>query len=280
MSDEERQQEVNGDSNQEAMDIIQGIPDPLKQGLSEEPNTEVVKPNDNSNEEVWLIKDKFRNDDNGRDALTKAYRELQSEKDKISGEIKKQATELQPLRQMDEFLKENPKIVEKLAAEVEREQKGLQSPPKPEDYDVYDESVEGTSSYKWRQAQDEYLVRRGADRAVQELNKFKLDVARQEQIRKEDELLKTEFKLNREDIESYRSFLSSPDNVNHRNAIELWKMSNGNSNPNPPEQKPQQEAKPKQVSAAAVSGSSPRPAKAADKVVETVFNGIMGFNRK
>lgn len=153
-----------------------------------------------------MIKDKFRNDDNGRDALTKAYRELQSEKDKISGEIKKQATELQPLRQMDEFLKENPKIVEKLAAEVEREQKGLQSPPKPEDYDVYDESVEGTSSYKWRQAQDEYLVRRGADRAVQELNKFKLDVARQEQIRKEDELLKTEFKLNREDIESYRSF--------------------------------------------------------------------------
>ena len=142
MSDEERQQEVNGDSNQEAMDIIQGIPDPLKQGLSEEPNTEVVKPNDNSNEEAWLIKDKFRNDDNGRDALTKAYRELQSEKDKISGEIKKQATELQPLRQMDEFLKENPKIVEKLAAEVEREQKGLQSPPKPEDYDVYDESVD------------------------------------------------------------------------------------------------------------------------------------------
>lgn len=284
MSEAKEQEYVGGEGNNEAMEILESISEPNSPSgetaeAAPQPEQNTAEPVDSSQgEESWLIKDKFRNTDEGREALSKAYRELQSEKDKVSTKAQNQAAELEPLRQMDAFMRENPEFVRGLKEKVERDAKGLEPPQKPDDYDIFDESVEGTSSNQWRQKQDEYLIRRGSSEAMAKLDEFKTDIARKEQTRREDVELASTHGLSGQDIVEYRQWLADPNNVNHSNAVKLWKLSNGNdvaSSPGTNDVEP----KPKQVSAAAVSGASPKPAAKASKETEAVLEGIMQFNR-
>lgn len=286
MSETKEQTSVEGGGNLEVMQILESIGGPESPSgepgePDNQPTQETVKPDETSQgEESWLIKDKFRDSSEGREALTKAYRELQSEKDKVSSKIETQAAELEPLRRIDAFMRENPDFVQGLKEKVERDAKGLAPPEKPDDYDIFDESVEDSPSHKWRQEHDEYLVRRGSSQAMEKLEEFKVDIARSEQLVKENQELRDTHGLSDEEIGGYRQFLADPDNVNHANAVKLWRMSLGNDVAGSPQAEgAEDQTKRKQVSAAAVSGSSPKPARASDKETQDALDGIMQFNR-
>ena len=133
--------------------------------LSEEEITE----QEEAVEEVrkWLIDNKFEDSEEGRQKLADAYKNIQSAKDKAEGELREKSSKYEKLDKLDEWLKSNPKIVEMLQNEAEK-QEANGPPEKPEDYDLMEESVEGSASNLWRKEYDEWLIEQGAQKAMQQ----------------------------------------------------------------------------------------------------------------
>jgi hypothetical protein len=74
---------------------------------------EQSKVEENPKEEAeinWLIENKFRNDEEGREKLAESYKSMQSLKDKAEGTLKSQESEYERLKQLDQFLKDNPTV--------------------------------------------------------------------------------------------------------------------------------------------------------------------------
>ena len=242
-------------------------------------NNDNEEPNEQSKVEQWLIENKFANDEEGVQKLADAYKQLQSKSDKDRNEWANEKSKYEKLAQLDEFLSNNPDVVQKLTESVQEKQKDMNAPPvKPDDYDILDESIENSSSAKWRAEHDKWLISQGATQAMLEVEKLKSELSQSQAFDAETiELQK--MGLSDTDIVEYRQFMSDPNNVSQENLVEIWKTlskKGNNSKPEVAQQAPK--VKNKQNSAASVSGNAPQAIEPEEKAVDDFWKGIMEFN--
>ena len=242
-------------------------------------NNDNEEPNEQSQVEQWLIENKFANDEEGVQKLADAYKQLQSKSDKDRNEWANEKSKYEKLAQLDEFLSNNPDVVQKLTESVQEKQKDMNAPPvKPDDYDILDESIENSSSAKWRAEHDKWLISQGATQAMLEVEKLKSELSQSQAFDAETiELQK--MGLSDTDIVEYRQFMADPNNVSQENLVEIWKTlskKGNNSKPEVAQQAPK--VKNKQNSAASVSGNAPQAIEPEEKAVDDFWKGIMEFN--
>ena len=280
--DQKQQEETKSEDNLNMIDVL----DDFNQGSSEETQAEgsnvETQPEeaiDNTKEDVqWLIDNKFKNDDEGRENLAKSYRELQSKYDKDSNRSKEDQEKFDRLEKLDGFLQENPEVVKTMKEKVDTIAKAESGPPKkPEDYDILDESIDDTSSATWRGEYDNWLITQGQKAAKEELNAYRAELDAAKQQAKEVAELK-KMGLSDEEIPDYYNFVTADANLTTENLVKIYRYlkvdestaSSGTT---------QQPVPTKRTSAAAATGSTP-PAKNSDKKeVEQFWDGIMKFNR-
>jgi len=234
---------------------------------------------DNTKENVqWLIDSKFKDDEEGREKLAKSYRELQSKYDKDSNRSKEDQEKYERLEKLDGFLQENPEVVKTMKEKVDTIAKAESGPPKkPEDYDILDESIDDTSSAKWRGEYDNWLITQGQKAAKEELNSYKAELDAAKQQAEEVGKLK-EMGLSDEEIPDYYNFVTSDANLTTENLVKIYRYLKVDDS-NTDSSTTQQPVPTKRTSAAAATGSTP-PAKSNDKKeVEQFWDGIMKFNR-
>ena len=247
MSDEKKVQktEESGSDNQnDVMEALEDFNNPVKESGSDEVETKGAEPEVKSQPEEssevkdnpekvdespsdWLIDNKFRNDEDGRQSLADSYKNMQSMKDKAEQELKSQSGDYDRLKQLDEFLKENPNVVDALREEVTKVAKDDNaSPVKPEDYDILDEQIDGTTSQKWRAGYDEWLIEQGARKAMQYVDDVRHQDAEQVSFQAEVDQLKS-LGMTDAEIEGYYGWMKDPENVTTANKVKIYKLLNG-----------------------------------------------------
>jgi|TARA_R100001198_G_scaffold55395_1_gene31390 hypothetical protein len=250
--------------------------------LSEEEITE----QEEAVEEVrkWLIDNKFEDSEEGRQKLADAYKNIQSAKDKAEGELREKSSKYEKLDKLDEWLKSNPKIVEMLQNEAEK-QEANGPPEKPEDYDLMEESVEGSASNLWRKEYDEWLIEQGAQKAMQQFE----TVRQKENAVKAQEAEINELKslgMTDDEIKSFYGFMQSPDNVTTSNMVKVWKVLSGKEKENAEASSDNKTKDSKKVlemekvqSGASVEGKPTPAKKPQDKELDDFMKGIMQFSK-
>ena len=231
--------------------------------------------------EGWLIENKFRDDEEGRSKLAESYRSLQGEKDKLSNEYREKEEKYKQLDQLDSFLRANPDVVADLRGNIEEKTSQEKAPVKPDDYDPYEESIEGSESYKYRQAYDKYLVQQGANEARKELDGFRQEMQAKEAVEAEQQVLHN-LGLNESEIQEYRDFINDPNVVTPENLVNIWRIMSKqrNTENTAPGNAPQtqSEGSSGRTSLASVSGVTPSPLKSSTKEVNEFMDGIMQFS--
>lgn len=244
-------------------------------------NTEVEesKSEEKGESKSWLIDNKFSNDEEGAKKLATAYKELQSLRDKENASPDKER--FKKFKQLDKIIKQNPSVANAMQDELERLANNQNSAPeKPEDYDILDEGIEGTESYKWRAAYDKYLVDMGRNAAKEEVDALRHEMA-QKQAAQARILKLREKGLSDDDIKDYHMFMTDKKNLNDDTLVDVWKILTGKKDMATSNQEtPISNAEPKRVTAAAVTGSAPEQAKPETKAKEEFWNGIMKSARK
>jgi|TARA_R100001086_G_C11820623_1_gene253998 hypothetical protein len=250
--------------------------------LSEEEITE----QEEAVEEVrkWLIDNKFEDSEEGRQKLADAYKNIQSAKDKAEGELREKSSKYEKLDKLDEWLKSNPKIVEMLQNEAEK-QEANGPPEKPEDYDLMEESVQGSPSNLWRKEYDEWLIEQGAKKAMQQFE----TVRQKENAVKAQEAEINELKslgMTDDEIKSFYGFMQSPDNVTTSNMVKVWKVLSGKEKENAETSSDNKTKDSKKVlemekvqSGASVEGKPTPAKKPQDKELDDFMKGIMQFSK-
>ena len=243
-----------------------GTPGSVGEGTTEEEREEAIS---------WLIDNKFKDDDTGKTALATAYKELQSKTDKERNEYSDQAKKYEQLDKLDGYLRENPDVVKSLSERIKRD--ANDPPPKPEDYDILDEQIDGSASAEWRKQNDQYLINRGAMAAKQEIGQFKQEMHAREQQEAEVAELKG-LGLNDSDIENFNSFMSDNNNLNNKNLVKIWKFLSQENSGNTVQKSGD---KKKQTTAAASPGNDPvMDVDPGTKDVDQFWDGIMDNSRK
>tara|TARA_R100000315_G_C5231892_1_gene142898 strand:+ start:1315 stop:2229 length:915 start_codon:yes stop_codon:yes gene_type:complete len=249
------------------------------QDVQSDEKVDEEQPNEESKVEQWLIENKFANDEEGKKALADAYKQLQSKSDKERNEWSGEKQKYEKLAQLDDFLSNNPDVVQKLTESVQEKQKDLNAPPiKPDDYDILDESIENSSSASWRAEHDKWLINQGATQAMLEVEKLKSELSESQAFDAETTELQ-KMGLSDTDIVEYRQFMADPNNVSQENLVQIWKtLSNKGNNSQSGISQQAPKAKNKQNSAAAVSGNAPQAVEPEEKVVDDFWKGIMEYN--
>ena len=260
-----------GEGSQDKTEAVKGEEEkkvdntPVEESKSEEKKEEEVN---------WLIDNKFKDDKDGAKKLATAYKELQSLRDKENASPDKERFE--KFKQLDKIIEKNPSVAEAMQNELQRlADNQNKSPEKPEDYDILDESIEGTESYKWRQAYDKYLVDMGRNAAREEVDALRQEMA-QKQATQARILKLREKGLSDDDIKDYHMFMTDKKNLNDDTLVDVWKILTGRQDMATSNQEtPVNNAEPKRVTAAAVPGSTPEQTKPEAKATEEFWNGIM-----
>lgn len=272
-------QEVDKEeSNADSAELQEKAPEQA-QDIQEKTESKQSESEEVAEIEQWLIENKFKDDEDGRSKLAEAYKQLQSKTDKERNEFSQKEEKYSKLAQLDEFLSNNPDVVQKLTQEVQIKKEESNLPPKkPEDYDILDESIENSSSAQWRQQYDQWLIRQGSAQAIGEIEKLKSELSESQAFEMETlELQK--MGLSDTDIVEYRQFMADPNNVTQENLVNIWKMiaKNGKSS-NSIQKEKEPQPKNKQNSPASVSGSVPSAVEPEKKDLDAFWDGIMEFN--
>ena len=220
MSKEEAKTEKTLETKESASDNLLNDLASFNQGSVE--SEEAVEANEEVKEETaveqeesekWIIENKFADTEEGREKLANAYKELQSKSDKDMNQFKSKMKEYEQFEQLDEILTNNPSVVEAMQNELKRLANKGDSPEKPEDYDILDETVEGTSSYKWRQDYDKHLVEMGKSAAKAEVDNLRAEMQQKEATQKRVAKL-TSMGLSGDEIKEYYSFMTEKEKPN------------------------------------------------------------------
>lgn len=246
-----------------------------------EPQPEVQESNSEiGSVEKWLIDNKFKDDNDGKQALAKAYRELQSKADKDKNSYVAESEKLEKLKQLDTFLKDNPGAVKALKGYVDKKEQDVTGPPqKPEDYSILEEGDAESASAKWREEYDQWLINQGAQKAIKYVDDIKGQMAKNRQAQAEKEKL-LKMGLTDEQIQDFYDFVRNPENVTPENLVNVWKSNKGlvSKGVQVPEQGDTQ-PKQKITSGASVAGATPTTS-TADKERESFWTGIMKHSNK
>tara|TARA_R100001198_G_C5230593_1_gene209933 strand:+ start:872 stop:1789 length:918 start_codon:yes stop_codon:yes gene_type:complete len=272
-------QEVDKEeSNADSAELQEEAPEQA-QDIQEKTESKQSESEEVAEIEQWLIENKFKDDEDGRSKLAEAYKQLQSKTDKERNEFSQKEKKYSKLAQLDEFLSNNPDVVQKLTQEVQVKKEESNLPPKkPEDYDILDESIENSSSAQWRQQYDQWLIRQGSAQAIGEIEKLKSELSESQAFEMETVELQ-KMGLSDTDIVEYRQFMADPNNVTQENLVNIWKMiaKNGKSS-NSIQKEKEPQPKNKQNSPASVSGSVPNAVEPEKKELDAFWDGIMEFN--
>tara|TARA_Y100001973_G_C5201340_1_gene337927 strand:+ start:951 stop:1781 length:831 start_codon:yes stop_codon:yes gene_type:complete len=240
---------------------------------NEDANGKEVEP-----EVQWLIENKFQDNDEGKEKLIKSYREIVSARDKDRNQFDKQLNEIKPAIELHQLLTENPDLAQRFKDSVKtQEAENNKMPEKPEEYDILDESIEGTESYKWRKSYDEFLLNQGRMQAKAEVDNFKAELQQQREFEQQNAEL-AQKGLSSEQINSFRNFVSNPEEVNTDILLQVWASHTGQQIGN----KQAVPAMQRTVSPASVPGSTvpaPKP-NSLDKQADALMEGIMAFSNK
>jgi len=249
---------------------------------------ESVEEESKEEDEAWLIKGKFRDDEKGRADMAKSYRDIQGMYDKTKNESNTLSKEVDDKVRFADWVARNPDAIEALkgvneGAKVKSGQT-TGTPEKPEDFDSLDIFTEGTSSNEWYQSVRE-SERTSIIGDVMSAVKTEVDALEQEDtVRREQtamhDYLKKEEGMSDDDIESYNKFMSSDDNVTPSNLVRVWRILTGQHGENETSGEEAQNVAPKNrpPSAAAVSGSTPPPP-SAKKEEDDFFKNLMQFSK-
>ena len=304
MSDKEVQQtkESGSDNQNNVMEELNKFNSPSDVQGSEEMESKETEPENTSQPEEqskveenpkeeaetnWLIENKFRDDEDGRAKLAESYKNMQSLKDKAEGTLKSQESEYERLKQLDQFLKDNPTVVDTLQKEVQQTSKKVDSAPeKPEDYDILDEQVDGSTSQKWRKEHDEWLIKQGASQAMQYVDDIRQKDAQTQALQAEVNQLKS-MGMQDDEIQSFYGWMENPDNVTIENKVKVYQILNGKvskvSNDAETENKPSSGTEIKEmsknVSAGAVEGKAPAAKTTFEKEQDNWVSSIMQFSK-
>tara|TARA_R100000458_G_C8265447_1_gene240548 strand:- start:682 stop:1605 length:924 start_codon:yes stop_codon:yes gene_type:complete len=282
--------EFNAPPNQESSEEMKAEEAETKAESQTDEKSEVEEsPTENDKAETkWLIENKFRDDEDGRAKLAESYKNMQSLKDKAEGTLKNQESEYERLKQLDQFLKENPKVVDTLQKEVQNTSKKVNSAPeKPEDYDILDEQIDGSSSQAWRKEHDEWLIKQGAAKAMQYVDDVRQKDAETQALQAEVNQLKS-MGMSEEEIKSFYGWMENPENVTIENRVKVYQILNGQvskeSNNAETESKSSSGKDIKEMSknvgaAASVEGKSPAAKTTFDKEQENWVSSIMQFSK-
>ena len=269
--------------NPEVVDVLGDLNEFNVKGSEEsqeEVNEESLQETEQTQEEKvaearkWLIENKFEDTEEGREKLAKSYRELQSKHDQ-----EKPGEEVEKLKKLDAFLKENPNVVNAMKSEIDKMQNNLDGPPeKPEDYDSYDEDTPGTTSYEWRQDYNQYLIDQGRNAAKSEVDTLRqeMNIERQQK----DRMLKLKsMGMSDDEIKEYDDFMSDDKRVTEENLVEVFRFLKAKESGETVNPELTQPAQQKRTSAAAVSGATPPQGKSKEKEKDDFFKGLMKFSR-
>ncbi len=282
MADEKKQQVMESGDN--LIDVLDDFNTPTGSQEAQSENVETAKETpeqveDRQDAVNYLIDNKFADDPKGREQLAKAYRELQSKSDQEKAEFNKERQRNEKLGALDNYLKENPSVVKLIQEKVAQSKEELDGPPiKPENYDILDESIEGSEAQKWRMGYDKWLVEQGRKAATEEVNKLKNAMAQQEVVKKDTQELR-DLGLSDDDISTFRGFINDPGNLNNANLVKIWKLLSGKG------EEPLQNAKKtatqnQQVSAAAISGYSNPVKTRQSQELDQFWDGIMDTSQR
>ena len=304
MSDKQVQktEESGSDNQNNIMDELNKFNSPSEVQGSEEIESKETEPKNTSQPEEqskveenpkeeaetnWLIENKSRDNEDGRAKLAESYKNMQSLKDKAEGTIKSQESEYERLKQLDQFLKDNPTVVDTLQKEVQQTSKEVNSSPKkPEDYDILDEQVDGSTSQEWRKEHDEWLIQQGASQAMQYVDDIRQKDANTQALQAEVNQLKS-MGMKDNEIQSFYGWMENPDNVTIENKVKVYQILNGEvskeSNNVETENKPSSGTEIKEmsknVSAGAVEGKAPAPKTTFEKEQDNWVSNIMQFSK-
>lgn len=279
MEDQKQQEQMSEDNLMEELDSFNNGSSPEEPQTEAEPEaqSEVVEEKaEESQEETeieqWLIENKFKNDEEGIQKLSEAYKALQSKSDKERNEFADKESKYEKLQQLDDFLATNPDVAQKIVTEVQAKKENMNRPPvKPDDYDILDESIDNSSSAKWRAEYDQWLISQGSAQAIGEVNKLKAELSEAQAFDAETKHLQ---KMGLSDVEivEYRQFMSDPNNVSQENLVNIWRQLSQQPKSSP--------AKPKnkQNSPASVTGNTPPATQPEEKVVDDFWSGIMAHS--
>jgi len=252
---------------------------------------EVVKEKDEVKKELtddekeWLIKGKFKSDEDGIKALAESYRSLQSEYDKKTSEYSTKEEHFQGLAELEAWLIENPEAVKLLKKEYVGEVDGPKPPEKPEDFQPLDIGVEGTATNDWFLALNEYNVERGRREAQKEVEAFKTEMTMAEQ-KKAQEIERKQSLINaglsEDEIDDYNSFMRNPEVSNSENLVKIYRVLSGKQQTTTEEvsesENPAKKKVVKTVSAAAVSGTTPKVS-STEESRKAFLSGILAQGR-
>jgi len=257
-----------------------------EEGSSEDVDTKQAKGEtaevEDSESENWLINNKFKNTEEGATELAKAYKELQSKSDIKINDLSDKVGRLGKLEQLDKVLSDSPTVVQAMQDELVRLRNGaLKSPEKPEDYDILDETIEGTSSYKWRQEYDTHLVEQGKTAAKEEVDNLRQEIAQKDASRARIAKLQ-KLGMDSKDIKDYYSFMTEKKNLTDDNLVPIWRILSGREDLSTTNQGSPSNINPetKRVSAAAVEGKAPEQLPDTEKAKDAFWNDIMKSAKK
>jgi len=222
----------------------------------------------------YLIDKKFQDTPEGREKLATAYKELQSKTDKEKSAFNQKFDHYERLDKLDSYLKEHPESVQLLQSKITEEKEQLAGPPpKPDGYDILDESIENTESSTWRDEYNAWLIEQGRLAAANEVQQFKNDLASREMARQDDAEL-TQLGLDNDQKGEFRKFLNDPAHLNNKTLVDVWRFLNGDGAVMPSGGKTA-DRKNLQTSAAAVQGNTPTAITPQSEELNKFWDGIM-----
>lgn len=230
----------------------------------------------------WLIDNKFENSEEGVSKLANAYKELQSNSDKQLNDYKSKMKRFDKLAQLDKVLAQSPTVVQAMQDELINLKEGAtKSPNKPDDYDILDETVEGTPSYEWRQKYDKHLIDSGRSAAKEEVDSLRQEMAQKDANRARISKLK-DMGMENEEINEYFKFMTEKKNLTDANFVPIWRLLSGKEDLSTSKQNTPSNSvpEPRRITAAAVEGKAPEQMKSDDKAKGEFWDSIMKSARK
>ena len=187
----------------------------------------------------WLIDKKFKDDEEGRAAMVKAYEGIQSRaqkaEDKVK-EIEKSVTALEPIKKLNDFILKDKQTMQFLKMRKDQidagtKGDGLTEPQMPADYELLDIRTPGTSSFKYEQDVKEYekeVLKQSMQKEFNvEIGKIKTSIADNLKTSQSTEDLHKALKgfgYSDKDIEAYEEFYSDPKNATIENTVDFHRL--------------------------------------------------------
>ncbi len=264
------------EGTEEEVEVVESDKQEVAETKQEEVNQESV--------EKWLIDNKFKDTEEGREKLAESYKHIQSEYDKLKNTPQYDEKAKEAIA-FTEWVANNEEARNAINSLADKSNKQLEV---PEDFDPLEMYTEGTSSNEWWKAnQEAERSKLRNELSTQVRGEFeKRDSAVQEKKDAEEMMryLKEDQNMSEEDVAGYLEFVGDENSYSPDNLVKLYKMSKGDTvqpndnKPENPESLTQKtKAIPENVNAAVSTGVNP-PAE--NNPVDSLMDSLLSNSKR